>query len=339
MGTCDVITDLLLIAFPVPIMLMSHMPVKRKFALVVLFCLSLLLVAITCYRVPSVIRHGGSQPYRSLIASLEILAATAVSNMVVISSFIRDRGVKKLKFKPDQGSTTVSEGVDDCVMRRNTVMQHQWGSDCDLAADLGMRLDPKLCSDCSSLRRTGTLPSAPVPAPPMPMAVAHTGSIDRRSSDDDHSLDIKVNPREYIPTTQSPRQKQPPPRPPSPQSARQLSFFDVGGLLTPDQPTSPISPTAHSPSPVDTGNPESQRSRRGNRAFLQDLRALSPRSPTTASSQPRLPSPVAAGGVAEPSSPIHTLPPYWASPDVSLDVDVELQDVGGLLSSQHPSPG
>jgi hypothetical protein len=146
MGACDVITDLLLVAFPVPIILMAQMPIKRKFALVTLFCLSLILVAITCYRVPSVISRRGAQPYRSLVASLEILAATAVSNLVVIGSFVRDRGVKKLKYKRAQGSASVTESMDNSYVRRNTVMQHQWGSDSDLAGDLGIRLDPKLYS-------------------------------------------------------------------------------------------------------------------------------------------------------------------------------------------------
>ncbi|KAJ5638856.1 hypothetical protein N7528_001246 [Penicillium herquei] len=313
MGTCDVITDLLLIAFPVPIILMSQMPIKRKLVLVMLFCLSLLLVGITCYRVPSVIERHGNQPYRSLIASLEILAATAVSNALVIGSFVRDRGVKKLKYKREIGSASVSESMDNTTFRRNTVMQHQWGSDCDLAADLGIRLDPELYPQ--SHPRT----IAPQP-PPDPTIRAHTGSLDpawsfnqERVSGDDHvstsdSLEMKVSPHEYIKTNQSPRERPFPS--PSTVSSRRVSFFDVGGLLDQDTPPQQHPHTAPS-------SPQSPS--RGRRAFFEDLGVLTPRSPVTQSPPTNRPLP-------------HILPPYRPASDASMPVDVELQDVGGLLS-------
>ncbi|KAK4903765.1 hypothetical protein LTR66_017981 [Elasticomyces elasticus] len=240
MGTCDVITDLLLIAFPVPIILLATMPLKRKLALVVLFCGSLLLVGITSYRVPSVIAHKGSQQYRSLIASLEILAATAVSNALVIGSFVRDRGIKKLKYKRAQGSASVSESMDKSHLRRNTVMQNQWGSDSDLANGLCIRLDPDLHPS-----------DRPLVAP---LAVARTGSIDPAwSFGDDRSSDSEVKaPREYLETNESPRT-----------ASRRVSFSDVGGLLSMSMPE----PSHVKPDGV---VPESARRRAGSRAFLED---------------------------------------------------------------------
>lgn len=346
MGACDVITDLLLVAFPVPIILMAQMPLKRKFALVVLFCLSLILVAITCYRVPTVIERRGAQPYRSLVASLEILAATAVSNLVVIGSFVRDRGVKKLKYKRAQGSASVTESMDNSYVRRNTVMQHQWGSDSDLAGDLGIRLDPKLYSSTPGA-------AVPIPAPPVPLMVARTGSLDPswsfnqgHASDDDRvstsdSLDIKVSPREYLPTSQSPRDK-----PPSSSTSlsRRVSFFDVGGLLDRDEPQSPTRPelcSRHTMDPSLTAPLELQRQRRGSRAFLEDLGVLAPRTATSAPRAPtqsRFSSPPSINTTPTTGQLSHTLPPYRASPDVSLDVDVELQDVGGLLGRHTQRP-
>ncbi len=344
MGACDVITDLLLVAFPVPIIFMAQISWKRKFALVVLFCLSLILVAITCYRVPTVIERRGAQPYRSLVASLEILAATAVSNLVVIGSFVRDRGVKKLKYKRAQGSASVTESMGSSYVRRNTVMQHQWGSDSDLAGDLGIRLDPKLHSSAPGA-------AVPIPAPPVPLMAARTGSIDPtwsfnqdHASDDDHistsdSLDIKVSPREYLPTSQSPRDK-----PPSSSTtlSRRVSFFDVGGLLDRDEsPTQrPELRSHHTIDPSLSGALELQRQRRGSRAFLEDLGVLAPRATVPA------PRPPIQSRFSSPSINItpttgqlsHTLPPYRASPDVSLDVDVELQDVGGLLERHTRRP-
>lgn len=354
MGTCDVITDLLLIAFPVPIILMAQMSVKRKIGLVILFCLSSVLVAITCYRVPSVIEHKGAQPYRSLIASLEILAATAVSNMVVIGSFVRDRGVKKLKYKRDQGSASVTESMDHSYVRRNTVMHHQWGSDCDLAADVGIRLDPKLYSSAPA----GT--AEPIPSLPAPLAVARTGSLNRswsfqqgqgQPSDDDQDLvsatdsfELKVSPHEYIETNQSPR-KPSSTSPDSSPSSRRVSFFDVGGLLNqelPPQPRPRPQPFFSSPA---VNHSESQRTRRGSRAFLEDLGVVLPR--TTALAPP--PSPQISRLSSPPSISPRTstrqissqsLPPYRVSPGTSLDEDMELHDVGGLLSPRHPrAPG
>ncbi|KAJ5581744.1 hypothetical protein N7535_000364 [Penicillium sp. DV-2018c] len=253
MGTCDVITDLLLVAFPVPIMLLTQMPLKRRLALSALFCLSLLLVGITSYRVPSVIEHKGSQPYRSLLASLEILAATAVSNVLVIGSFVRDRGLKKPRYKRTHGSASVSESMDKSYERRNTVMQNQWGSDSELADGLCIRLDPDIYTPNTSETQSngpaarGLQSSVPIPSPPqLPLAVARTGTLDpawsfsssSRSDDASHdgrtsaadSLDIKVSPREYLRTNQSPRDIPVPP----PETARRVSFSDVGGLLTRD---------------------------------------------------------------------------------------------------------
>lgn len=347
MGACDVITDLLLVAFPVPIILMAQISLKRKFALVVLFCLSLILVAITCYRVPTVIERRGAQPYRSLVASLEILAATAVSNLVVIGSFVRDRGVKKLKYKRAQGSASVTESMGSSYVRRNTVMQHQWGSDSDLAGDLGIRLDPKLYSSAPGA-------AVPIPAPPMPLMVACTGSLDPtwsfnqdHASDDDHistsdSLDIKVSPREYLPTSQPPRDKPPSSSPPL---SRRVSFFDVGGLLDRDEPPTqrPELRSRHTTDPSLTASFDLQRQRRGSRAFLEDLGVLAPRTtaptpPPTTTTQSRLSSIPSVNSTPTTGRLSHTLPPYRASSEVSLDVDVELQDVGGLLERHTHRP-
>ncbi|KLJ05440.1 hypothetical protein EMPG_11066 [Blastomyces silverae] len=139
MGACDAATDILLVAFPIPIIFASTMPTTRKLSLTLLFSLSLILVVMTCYRVPAVIERHGNQQYRSLFASLEILVATAVSNAIVIGSFMRDRGVKKQKYQIG----SVSEASDQKFSRRATITTHQWGSDADLATDVGIRLDPE----------------------------------------------------------------------------------------------------------------------------------------------------------------------------------------------------
>ncbi|KAL4996630.1 hypothetical protein BDV10DRAFT_187013 [Aspergillus recurvatus] len=344
MGACDIITDLLLVGFPIFIILRTSMSLKRKISLVVLFALSLILVAITSYRVPSVIQHKGSQQYRSLLASLEILAATAVANVVVISSFVRDKGVKKVKYKDTLASVSVNECIDDGSTRRATITHHQWGSDSDLARDLGIRLDPDLYSH------------DPVEPRPAPMA---TGGLDANWSfsqqatdfDDDqssgNSLDIKVSPHEYLrsnKTTHSPPENSP----------DQPPIFDVGGLLT--QPTPPSTSHNHNPQinlclPDQSTNNQSDPVLRDVGGLLSDSGEISP--PTKPTSQhpshsslntPR------SGGLrrgfqqGRRRSSVHFSDPNDSAVSssrtqsgVSTTIiesadEFELQDVGGLLS-------
>ncbi|KAI2707347.1 hypothetical protein CBS147332_7001 [Penicillium roqueforti] len=330
MGSCDVLTDLLLVAIPIPIILMAQMPLKRRLTLSSLFCLSLILVAVTSYRISSVIDNDGAQSYRSLLASLEILAATAVANVLVIGSFVRDRGVKKLKYKRAQGSASVSESMDKSFLRRNTVMQNQWGSDSELATGLCIRLDP----DIYTIPDTPDTTRLPRPAPITPPA-ARTGALDpawsfttTRRSDDDHasttdSLERKVSPHEYLRTNQSPRQSVPSDTP------RRVSFSDVGGLLTralPESGPEHVRAQTCLSSPVE---PVQRRRGGGSRAFLEDLGIFSPsraifghRSPLPGPAD--LPFPASAFGNRSVAMP--------GSSDSTLDTDVELHDVGGLLS-------
>jgi len=143
MGTADIVTDILLIAFPIPIVIRSTMPLKRKMALVTLFSLSFFLIAITAYRMYAIIDSAGRQQLRTLWASIEILAAAAVSNAIVIGSFVRDRGVKKTRYKPSSTRNDSVSGVE-CALQPSTVarkmtLQH-WGSDEDLFRTLGCRV-------------------------------------------------------------------------------------------------------------------------------------------------------------------------------------------------------
>ncbi|PYI05551.1 hypothetical protein BO78DRAFT_145871 [Aspergillus sclerotiicarbonarius CBS 121057] len=359
MGSCDVVTDLLLVSFPIPFIVMTHMPLKRKISLVVLFALSLILVGITCYRVPSVIWHDGSQQYRSLLASLEILAATAVSNAVIIGSFVRDKGVKKVKFKKDQGSASVSESMDHSSVRRQTITHHQWGSDSDLAADLGIRLDPELCYADKTTPRP-----APIAVPVHPLT-ARTGTLDpnwsfnQRSGgiDDDRtsstgSFDMKVSPHEHIETNKTPRKISAD----AVMSSSPINFhiYDVGSLLSSQPPTSIAQLPRY---PEQPRHPSG-----GSRAFLQDVGGLMsnpdpPRtinlntSPTTPRSSLTTSNFSRSGGLRNNShssnrrrgSSVHfsdppdsPVPSYRSQADVSAPIiegdEVELHDVGGLLS-------
>lgn len=153
MGVCDIITDVVLIVFPIPLVIMSKMPIIKKTSLVFLFLLSLILIAITAYRMPSTVDRHYSQQYRSLLASLEILAATCVSNVLIIGSFLRDKGVKKVKFRA--GSIAeYDEEIDGNDLSRPatrvhkpSITQRHWGSDEDLVRDLGLTVSRELRHD------------------------------------------------------------------------------------------------------------------------------------------------------------------------------------------------
>lgn len=133
MSTCDIITDILLVIFPIPIIVRSAMPLKRKVVITVLFSMSVLLIVITGYRIPTIINHHGRQQLRTLWASLEILASAAVSNALILGSFVRDRGVKKAKYKgPEAGNGRTAsdhpEAQSDLV---KTMTRKHWGNDSD----------------------------------------------------------------------------------------------------------------------------------------------------------------------------------------------------------------
>ncbi|KAI9804173.1 MAG: hypothetical protein M1825_001575 [Sarcosagium campestre] len=329
MGTVNVVTDLCLVGFPIPIVVQSNMPLKRKISLVMLFSLSAVPVAFTVYRVQTVIDHNGSQQTRSLWASIELLAATSVANAVVLGSFVRDRGPKKIKFK--FGSAT------DSLSRPSTRREGRnpfWGSDEDLVRGLGLKLKPDLRSTDSMQK--------PRPAP---VAVTRRDSINKppfvdmtaanwrfpTGDDTTHLVDVKIpeparSPGEISTTT-----------------ARRVSFFDVGGLLEEGSPpqnssASPASSSGWAP-PVSGTRDFAELPGRGSRdtgstVLLQDLGGLlqstdsqSDHSPTLRSHIPTGTPREAAGeaGEVENSNDPRQGP-------VRSGTMQSLQDVGGLLT-------
>ncbi|KAH7173925.1 uncharacterized protein B0J16DRAFT_376496 [Fusarium flagelliforme] len=127
MGSCNAFTDLLLIAFPIPIILSTQIPTKRKVLLIMLFSFGLLTVGITLYRIPRIIEASGSQVVRTMWASIEILAATAVGNIVALGSFLRDSGVKRKKYKDSESYDGYSNSRSQSQGTRLTNRgQSQW---------------------------------------------------------------------------------------------------------------------------------------------------------------------------------------------------------------------
>ncbi|TVY83992.1 hypothetical protein LSUE1_G004713, partial [Lachnellula suecica] len=321
MGTANVITDLLLVLFPIPIIIRSKMGAKRKVQLVLLFAGSLLPAGTTLFRIPNIIDRHGSQQYRSLLASIEILFATAVANALVLGSFIRDRGVKKQRWK----FGSMSDSIERTASRRGTVVRH-WGSDEDLVRDLGLGLDPELRG------------STPTPRP-APMAVAgnlpvvrgHKAGVSKdwqfpvaRSESSDEIDLMKMTDGGHSPGEVS-----------SMATPRKVSFFDVGGLLDNDvdQPRRVSSSRTNRTTDTD-GESSSQGplystwshenglspapARKGSSALLQDIGGLlGPRR----NQQPRS---YELQTILQESTPEPT-------PITRQQSTLSLQDVGGLL--------
>ncbi|KAI4171541.1 MAG: hypothetical protein LQ343_004133 [Gyalolechia ehrenbergii] len=285
MGTSDVITDLLLVGFPIPIILKSHMAAKRKVSLVLLFSLSLILIGITIYRVIEVVHRHSDQQFRSLIASLEILAAAAVSNALVLGSFVRDRGIKKQRYRFDSVGGNSSLDRAGTGARPRTLTIQTWGSDADLAGELGMRMAPDLEKQQSQSSKPRP---APIALPPASYANTSTPKIlhsnwnfsdesDRRNEKSD--LESEGN-TELLP--------------PSPGEVeivtpRRTSFFDVGGLLGDDTisparrrgPEPSIPEITPAPLPLDTTHAvsptillASEPARKGSNALMSDIGGL-----------------------------------------------------------------
>lgn len=262
-GVCNIVTDLLLVGLPVPIIIMSQMSVKRKMQLVMLFSMSLLVVAVTLYRIPRVVHAHGDQRLRSLLASIELLIATGVANALVLGSFVRDRGVKKRRFK--YGSVAAeSVHVTDSGnrSRRPTVAERAWGSDEDLVRDVGFGLHKHLRSDAGARLQLPAGPVAPIEAFAMP-----NWSFPARGSARSAEGGLVPDDMSNAPSSSGPRR---------------VAFFDVGGLLDDQASASPSTARRHSTissrEPLATpGLPEpaihasSGGLRKGSQAILQDL--------------------------------------------------------------------
>ena len=236
------------------------MKTKKKIQLVLLFSLSLPVVAVTLYRVPHIIWAQGNQQTRSLLASVELFFATCAANALVLGSFVRDRGVKKMKFRR---ASAAADSIDQAPNRRPTINRH-WGIDEDLVRELGLRNESR-----------GN--AAQNPAPPQSSTAPSASTADdvtswpfaqRYSSQGERSDDFLLA-REPLGMSRSNSSATP----------RRVSFFDVGGLLesAPSQSfrdsytssTDPASSTHNTPSPTMTATPTGYR--RGSQTLLNDL--------------------------------------------------------------------
>lgn len=157
MAVGNVTSDLILVLLPLPIVWSSKLGRAKQIQISALFCLSLVPVGITLYRVPSIIEDRGAQAHRSLWASIEILFATSAANALVLGTFMRDRGTKKNKYKFGSGETV--ERRRSTIRTRDTNLHKRWGSDEDLVRDLGLSVSRGMWEE--DLNEESILPQQP----------------------------------------------------------------------------------------------------------------------------------------------------------------------------------
>ena len=309
MGVSNVITDLLLIFFPIPIILRSRMPIKRKLQLVLLFSSSVAPTAVMLYQIPTILEHHGLQQRRTLWASVEILFATAVANSLTIGSFVRDRGVKKQRWR----HSSQSDSIEREASRRGTIIKH-WGSDEDLVRDIGISVDPEIRGAMSL--------SYPRPAP---MAVAGNAPVTSTSLNRDwqfpKSSDIDSDDSELVKEPESSHSHGEVP----PGSLHKVSFFDVGGLLHENPRGHSLHTLNTQPSSSGMGALTSTTSdglgRRGSSVLLRDIGGILPSPGPTSRASLRSPPPLLRRQLSEPPRSLHNKRPATT-----------LYDIGGLLS-------
>jgi hypothetical protein len=179
---------------------------------------------------PLVVQKRGLQQFRTMFASSEVLAATIVSNAIILGSFLRDRGVKKPKFKAP--STT------DSMERRGSARTHPLqpcDSDENLARSLGYRTRPELSDKQKDTAR-------PAPVADLDLLGASKQGSPFANTNWQFPAREGTSPQDNSdPSTQAPDTRDPMPSPRA-GSGRRVSFFDVGGLLESRRPVSP-SPT------------------------------------------------------------------------------------------------
>ncbi|KAF8423313.1 hypothetical protein EV426DRAFT_710710 [Tirmania nivea] len=155
MAVCNAATDVLIVIFPLPPILLASMPLKRRFWLIVSLSLSLITCALAIYRVSFVLQYHASQPHRTLYSSIECLASCAIANAIVLNSFARDKGPKRKRYRGPGGAHMVyspeaiaiggrmtdQEQLD--IQNRRTGMR-VWGSDEDLVKGTGLGMNEDL---------------------------------------------------------------------------------------------------------------------------------------------------------------------------------------------------
>ncbi|KAJ6078656.1 hypothetical protein N7467_008409 [Penicillium canescens] len=105
LGVLNVITDLMLIALPIPILVLVKRSTVEKLQLAVLFAVGLFIVAITIARLPQNAKNPTAQVNRTTWASIELLAAAIVANAPVLYGLLKGQRQRSKYAASGAGST------------------------------------------------------------------------------------------------------------------------------------------------------------------------------------------------------------------------------------------
>ncbi|OQD93837.1 hypothetical protein PENVUL_c169G05256 [Penicillium vulpinum] len=94
LGVLNVVTDVMLIALPIPILVMVKRSNVEKLQLAILFAVGLFIVAITIARLPQNVKNYSAQVNRTTWASVELLAAAIVANAPVLYGLLKGQRQK-----------------------------------------------------------------------------------------------------------------------------------------------------------------------------------------------------------------------------------------------------
>ncbi|KAK0109809.1 hypothetical protein ONS95_002481 [Cadophora gregata] len=134
-GILNIITNLALIVFPIPMIVKSRLPRAQKISIMLRLSLPILSIALTLYQLPRVIEYRGQQPFRSLVASFDMLLATFTSNALVLVSLLQDRGYKKSKYKVQPLTYESRNILTKTPTAGGGRRPSRWGSDEDLISE------------------------------------------------------------------------------------------------------------------------------------------------------------------------------------------------------------
>lgn len=120
-GVFTIITNIISVIYPVMVVSGLRLSLSRKILLNVMFCAPLVLVLVTSIRLPSVITRDGNQQYRTVWASTEIITEIFTGNMLILGSYARGTGAKRVKYyggRSDPSQVRVNNNNDDSDRRR-----------------------------------------------------------------------------------------------------------------------------------------------------------------------------------------------------------------------------
>ncbi|KAK5994418.1 hypothetical protein PT974_04892 [Cladobotryum mycophilum] len=97
LGALNIVTDVMLIILPIPVILSLKTSCKRKVQLTCLFALGIFIIIVTIIRLPINANNKRNQNNRSAWASTELLTATIVVNVPTLYGFWNKRRRDKLE--------------------------------------------------------------------------------------------------------------------------------------------------------------------------------------------------------------------------------------------------